>query len=120
MKKIIIITVISIILCATIFSFLKFSVWNPFYACFGMIEILFTDKNYTVVQNFPYRVVFSKTSETSSKSAGQYMDEYMASRSFYNLPDEQMGAETVYTNGVEKESIIFSANRYYSKWVWMQ
>ena len=108
------------ILCATIFSFLKFSVWNPFSACFGMIEILFTDKNYTVVQNFPYRVVFSKTSETSSKSGGQYMDEYMASRGFYIIPEEQMGAQTFYSNGIENEIISFTSNRYYSKWVWMQ
>lgn len=119
-KKIIIIIAIGgvILLSATIFSIAKFSVWNPFSSCFGMLEILFTDKEYTVVQNIPNRVVFSKTSDASNKSAGQYLDEYMGSRGFHFVPEEQMGAMLVYSNGNEKEFLIFSTNKYYSKWEW--
>ncbi len=70
-KGIIIIVVIGVVilLSATIFSIAKFNVWNPFSSCFGMLEILFTDKEYTVVQNIPNRVIFSKTRDTSGKVA---------------------------------------------------
>lgn len=107
-----------ILLCATIFSIAKFNVWNPISSCFGMLEILFTDKEYTIVQNTPNRVVFSKTGDTSDKTAGQYLDEYMKSRNFSFIPEEQMGAMLVYSNGTEKEHILFSTNKYYSKWEW--
>ena len=118
-KGIIIIAICSVILLsATIFSIVKFSVWNPFSSCFGMLEILFTDTEYTIVQNTPNRVGFSKTADTSNKSGGQYLDEYMESRGFYLLPEEQMGGMLVYSNGSEKEYILFSTNKYYSKWKW--
>lgn len=107
-----------ILLSATIFSIVKFNVWNPFASCFGMLEILFTDKKYTVVQNVPNRVAFSKTADTSNKSGGQYLDEYMESRGFKLVPEEQMGAILVYSNGIEKEQVSFSTNKYYSKWEW--
>ncbi len=120
-KKGIIMTIVIcvvILLCATIFSIAKFNVWNPISSCFGMLEILFTDKEYTIVQNTPNRVVFSKTGDTSDKTAGQYLDEYMKSRNFSFIPEEQMGAMLVYSNGTEKEHILFSTNKYYSKWEW--
>lgn len=121
-KRIIIIIAIGIVilLSATIFSILKFSVWNPFSSCFEMLEILFTDKEYTIVQNNPNRVVFSKTADTSNKSGGQFLDEYMANRGFHFVPEEQMGGMLVYSNGSEKEYILFSTNKYYSKWEWQQ
>ena len=120
-RKGIIITIIMCILIlvsATIFSIAKFNVWNPFSSCFGMLEILFTDKEYTIVQNNPNRVGFSKTADTSNKSGGQYLDEYMENRGFYFISEEQMGGMLVYSNGSEKEYILFSTNKYYSKWEW--
>lgn len=107
-----------ILLSATTFSIIKFDVWNPFSSCFGMLKILFTNKEYIIVQNSPNRVAFSKTSDTSNKSGQQYLDEYMESRGFYFVPEEQMGAVLVYSNGNEKEHISFSTNQYYSKWEW--
>lgn len=115
---IIILVVFIILSSATIFSIAKFSVWNPFSSCLGMIEILFTDKQYTIVQNFPNKVGFSKSGDTSDKLAGEYLDEYMKNRGFYFVPEKQMGAELVYSNGKEEECIIFSVNKYYSKWIW--
>lgn len=119
-KRIIVTTVICgiILLSSTIFSIVKFSVWNPFSSCLGMLEILFTDKEYTIVQNKPNRVAFSKTADTSNKSSGQFLDEYMENRGFYFVPEEQMGGILVYSNGNEKEYILFSTNKYYSKWIW--
>ena len=120
-KKGIIIIVICVVILfsAMIFSIFKFGVWNPFSSCFGMLEILFTDKEYTIVQNNPNRVGFSKTSDTSNKTAKQYLDDYMATRGFHFVPEEQLGSMLVYSNDSEKEYISFSMNRYYSKWKWL-
>lgn len=120
-RKGIIITVvicIIILLGATIFSIVKFNIWNPFSSCFGMLEILFTDKEYTIVQNIPSRVVFSKTTDASNKNGRQYLDEYMENRGFQFVSEEQTGGILVYSNGSEQEYILFSTNKYYSKWEW--
>ncbi len=115
---VVVVVCIVILLSATIFSIAKFNVWNPFSSCFGMLEILFTGKEYTVVQNYPNRVIFSKTRGTSDKNGEQYLEEYMESRGFHFVPEEQLGAVLVYSNGTEKEYIMCSANSYYSKWIW--
>ena len=47
-RNIVICTVV-ILVCATIFSISKFEVYNPFSSCFGMIQILVTDKEFVVV-----------------------------------------------------------------------
>ena len=52
------------------------------------------------------RVAFSKTADTSNKSGGQFLDEYMENRGFYFVPEEQMGGILVYSNGNEKIRII--------------
>lgn len=115
---IIIAILVVVFMGTTIFSILKFGVWNPFSSCFGMIEILFTDKEYTIVQNIPNKVAFSKTADTSNTGSKQYLDEYMKSRAFHFLPEEQMGSRLVYSNGNEKEYVYISTNKYYSKLVW--
>lgn len=119
-KKVIaiVVSMIALISVAAIISVMEFGVINPFSSCFGMLEILFTDKEYTVVQNYPNKVIFSKTGETLSKSADKMLDEYMQSRGFTEIPEEQMGGVLVYSNGIEKEHISFSGNKYYSKWIW--
>lgn len=113
MKKkifIIVITVcIIILLSATIFSIIKFRVINPFSSLFGALEIMFTDKEYTVIQNYPTKVIFSKNNTV-------YLDQYMSNRG-YSLED-QAGGELLYSNGIQKEHILFSMHRDFSQWVW--
>ena len=120
-KRVIITIIICIIILfgATIFSISKFNVWNPFSSCLGMLEILFTDKEYTIVQNYPSRVVFCKTSDTSdasNKTSIQYLDEYMENRGL--VLEEQLGGIFIYSNGSIKEYISFSENGYFSRWEW--
>lgn len=120
-KRGIIITIIIcvvILACATVFSIVKFEVWNPFSSCFGMLRILFTNTEYTIVQHIPNKVGFSKTLDTSDKGGGQYLEEYMAKRGFYIVPEEQLGGMLVFSNGQEKKYVGFSTNKYYSKWIW--
>ena len=116
-RKGIIITVViccAILLSATIFSLAKFHVWNPFSSCFGMLEILFTDKEYTVVQNFPKRVILSKSDQESFEKVNKYIED----KGFYSVPEERMGAIHKYSNGSKKEDVCISGNGYYTRWIW--
>ncbi len=113
MKKFLIIVfiIISIIIFigATVFSIYKFKVFNPISSCFGMLQILFTDKEYTVVQKNPYKVVLSKP--------GMF-EKYMSNLGFYEIKEKQMGADHVYSNGNDEQRVYRRTNRYYSIGIW--
>lgn len=113
LKRIIVIIICIFIILASIFSMFKFGVINPFSSFFGMAEILFTNKSYTIVQHFPKKVGFSK-----SLSYKDFLDEYMKKRGYQELKDQQMGATLVYSNGSKIEKIDVYVNAYYSKWIW--
>lgn len=115
-KKILIAILILIIIgtfCAGIFSYFKFRVINPYSSTFGMIKILYSEKKYTIVQNYPKKVIFAKP-----EKAIFVLDEYMNNRGFKRLKNEQLGAIYIYSNGSVKEMVNFSVNGYYSKWIW--
>ena len=106
MRKIVIglILVIFIIYAiATIFSISKFNVFNPISAACGMLEILSTDKNYTIVQKFPNKVIFCKSSDKlENYTSRQLLDEYMTNRGYKELTDELKTGVISYGNGKEK------------------
>lgn len=109
-NKIIIISILIIFLVATFFSIYKFSVINPISSCFGMLQILFTNKDFTIVQNFPHKVIFAKPTYS--------LYDYMKNRGFEFVPEDQVGAYLVFSNGSNGEGIYTSTNGYYSKWIW--
>ncbi len=113
MKKRIFIIVTSLciiaLLFATGFSIIKFRVINPFSSLFGALEIMFTDKEYTVIQNHPTKVIFSKNN-------AHLLDEYMSSRGY--ILEEQYGGLLIYSNNIQKEYIFFSMHQAFSQWVW--
>lgn len=117
MKKIIkviaIILFSIIILGATIFSIAKFNVYNPISSCLGMLEILFTNKQYTVVQRYPNRVIFSKENDSNER-----LNEYMKDRGFDQVPEKRMGSILVYSNGTVEEVVLCYGGAYYSRWEW--
>lgn len=92
-----------------IFSIYKFEVFNPISSCCGMLQILFTDKEYTVVQRIPYKVVLAKPDS---------FEKYMNKQGFYEIKEEQMGAELIYSNGKKKERVYRRTNAYYAIGVW--
>ena len=113
LKRIVMIIICISIILSSIFSIYKFRVINPFSSFFGMTEILFTNKSYTIVQHFPKKVGFSK-----SLSFKDFLDEYMKKRGYQELKDQQIGATLVYSNGSKIEKIDITVNAYYSKWIW--
>lgn len=117
MKKLVIIIscIITILLGATLFSMAKWSVINPFSSGLGMIKILTTDTRYTVVQEYPQKVIFAK-----GDNAKNILDNYMEEKGFEEIKEKQMGAMYYYSNGNEEEKIQFSSNAYYSKWEWQK
>ena len=117
MKKILLSTFIIIFIIifiilfagATVFSIYKFDVFNPISSCCGMLQILFTNKEYTVVQKIPHKVVLAKPG---------MLDKYMDKQGFYEIKKEQMGAEHIYSNGKKKERVYIRINGYYSIGIW--
>ena len=123
MKKKVVIIVICVILVlillgATLFSISKFNVINPFSSFTGMMKILVGIDEYVIVQEWPQKIVFSKSNETGGKSGKEYLDEYMESLGYEELKNEQMGGTLCYTNGVIKQYISYSTNSYYTTWTW--
>ena len=108
--QIFIIVFIILFIGATVFSIYKFEVFNPISSCFGMLQILFTDKEYTVVQRIPYKVVLAKT--------GKAFEEYINTQGYYEVKEEQMGSNHIYSNGEKREKVYTRINGYYMIGVW--
>lgn len=91
-------------------SYLKFDTANPFSAASGFIQITVADKDYVEIQRSP-KVVLAQPSDA-------LFVEYMESRGFTEIENERMGGLRVFTNGEEKEWIMYSQNGYFAKWTW--
>lgn len=101
----IVIGIVVILICATIFSILKFEVYNPFSSCFGMLQILFTDKEFVVVQKLPKEVVITKPG---------YLDEYLKNENLEEIEENRAGSLGTYVQDGENASIYSRSNGYYS------
>ena len=91
-------------------SYLKFDTANPFSAASGFIQITVADKDYVEIQRSP-KVVLAQPNDA-------LFVEYMESRGFTEIEDERMGGLRVFTNGEEKEWIMYSQNSHFAKWTW--
>ena len=122
MKKqtitIIIIAVVILLILggAALFSFKEFAVINPFSSGIGVAKILWSDTEYTVVQEKPYKVIIAQPNH-SEKSAKELLDKYMNEQGYYEK--DQMGSMITYTNGSNEEMIQFRVNKWYSIWEWI-
>ena len=98
------------------YSFNKFSTFNSFSSFIGVAKILFTNTEYDVIQNNPYKVIIAKPN-TERKLANDLLDEYMKERGFEQT--DRHGSLIIYSNGTDYEKIHFSINAYYSVWEWI-
>lgn len=115
--KIIILCIGIVLLIASIFSFIKFNVINPISSLCGIIQILYTDTSYTIVQHFPKKVIFSKTGH-NNLSSKDFLNDYMEKQKYRELEEQRTGATLVYTNGHQIQKIDYTINKYYAKWQW--
>lgn len=104
------ILLIVVLLGSCFVSYLKFDTANPFSAVSGFIQITVTDKDYIEIQRSP-KVILAQPSDA-------LFVEYMESRGFTEIEEERLGGLRVFTNGEEKEAIMYSQNAYFAKWSW--
>ena len=103
-KTITIIIVAAILLLifigCSLISFKEFAVINPFSSGLGVAKILWSDTEYTIVQEKPYKVIIAQPND-SKKSANELLDEYMSEQGYYEK--YRMGSMITYTNGSNDE-----------------
>ena len=98
------------LLASCFMSYVKFNTRNPFFAVNGYLQVAVLGKEYIQIQNSP-KVMLAQPSD-------EIFINYMKSRGFTEIEDEQMGGMRVFSNGSEKEWILYSINEHYSKWCW--
>lgn len=99
-----IIFILLIIIGSVIFSFNKFSTFNSMSSFIGVAKILFTNTEYDIIQNNPYKVIIAKPN-TERKLANDLLDEYMKERGFKQT--DRHGSLIIYSNGTDYEKIHF-------------
>lgn len=114
-RRIVIVALIYTIILTVLFgscfiSYATFHTANPFSVASGYFQITVLDKEYVEIQESPKVVI--------AQPKGELFINYMESRGFTEIEEEQMGAIRVFTNGKEKEWIWYSVNGYYAKWRW--
>lgn len=121
-KKLVVIisSILAVLLILTLIfvyiSFEKTAVINPISSLNGILNIVYTEEKYVVVQNSPYKVIFSKPI-WYGKTAQELLDDYMSERGFTH--SDRLGGLLIYTNGTDEERIHFSVNGYCSIWEWV-
>lgn len=98
------------LLVSCLVSYLKFDTANPFAAANGYIQIVYNDKEYVEIQSSP-KVMLSQPNDLLLK-------EFMESRGYTEIEEERLGGLRVFSNGTDKEWIMYSQNAYFSKWAW--
>ncbi len=114
-RRIVIATIASaallvILLGSCFLSYATFHTANPFSAASGYFQIAVLDREYAEIQAAPKVII--------AQPNGEIFTDYMQSRGFTELEEEQLGAIRVFTNGEDMECVWYSINRYYSKWCW--
>lgn len=98
------------LLGSSLLSYVTFNVGNPFSASIGYFQVTVLDKDYVEISEEP-KVMLAQPNMN-------ILINYMKSRGFTEVEDEQMGAILVFTNGEQKEWVHYSMNKYCSKWYW--
>jgi len=98
------------LLGSSLLSYVTFNVGNPFSASIGYFQVTVLDKDYVEISEEP-KVMLAQPNMN-------ILINYMKSRGFTEVKDEQMGAILVFTNGEQKEWVHYSVNKYCSKWYW--
>jgi len=94
---------------ASFFSYSKFNVLNPFSVTYGLVQVIFMDKEYIEIQKYP-KVIVAKPSVT--------LQEYMKSLGFHEDTENQMGALHRFHNNDTVQYVMYSVNKYFSTWKW--
>jgi len=86
-------------------------VLNPLSTANGLFQIVFTEKEYIEIQKYP-KVILAKPNVS--------LRDYMESRSFQEDKENQMGALHRFQNNDSAQYVMYSTNKYFSKWKWQE
>lgn len=101
---------LAVLLGSSLISYLKFDTANPFSAASGFLQITAAHKDYVEIQRSP-KVVLAQPGDAQ-------LTAYMESRGFAEIEEERLGSLRVFTNGEEKEWVMYSQNGFFAKWTW--
>jgi hypothetical protein len=111
-KILVIVVVLIVVLCmASFISYSKFNVLNPFSTVSGLIQIVFTDKEYIEIQKYPKVVIANPNAS---------LQDYMKSLGFQEDTENQMGNLRRFKNNDAAQYVRYSMNQYFSKWRWQE
>ncbi len=114
MKNMIIILgfiLIALIGIGSLVSFSKFGVFNPFSTANGLLQVMYTEKEYLEIQKYP-KVIVSKPNVL--------LEDYMQDKGFQEDVENQLGALRRFHNNDSSQYVRFSTNKYFSKWRWQE
>lgn len=100
-----------ILAMASCISYRKFNVLNPFSTAYGLIQVIFLDREYIEIQKYP-RVIVAKPSVS--------LQEYMKTLGYHEDPEKQMGALHRFQNDDTVQYVKYSVNKYFAKWKWLE
>lgn len=92
-------------------SYSKFEVVNPFSTAKGLFQVIFTEKEYVVIQKYP-KVIVAKPNAS--------LIDYMVSQGFKEDKENQLGALHRFTNDVAVQYVVYTTNKYFAKWRWQE
>jgi len=112
-KKIISVSIalLIVLVISSFISYSKFSVINPFSTAYGLIQVVFMEKDYVVIQRSP-KVIVAKPNTSLS--------EYMKSLGFVEDKESRMGSLHRFYNEDSVQYVMYSTNMYFSKWIWQE
>lgn len=110
-KKIVSISIALLIVLVTssFISYRIFNVINPFSTAYGLIRVIFMEKDYVVIQRSP-KVIVAKPNTS--------LQEYMKSLGFVEDEENRMGSLHRFYNDDSVQYVMYSTNMYFSKWIW--
>lgn len=106
------IVIVFLLAISSYISYSKFNVVNPVSSGIGVVRILANNASYVEIQHSP-KVILAQP-----ENSLQMFKDYINSRGYTLLPDEQMGAMHVIEKDGKKEHVLVSVNAYFSKWQW--
>ncbi|MEG0979356.1 MAG: zf-HC2 domain-containing protein [Oscillospiraceae bacterium] len=107
-----VVLIVILTLTASLVSMVKFKTPNFVASGLGVIRVMASDTKYVQIQSNP-RIIIAKPD-----NAMKLFLETIESEGYTLLEDEQMGAMHIIEKDGQKESVFFSMNRYFSKWIW--
>jgi len=107
----IIIALLIALVISSLFSYSKFRVLNPFSTAYGLIQVIFMEKEYVVIQRYP-KVIVAKPTVS--------LQDYMKSLGFEEDEENRMASLHRFHNGDEVQYVMYSTNMYFSKWIWQE